>query len=44
MKLEFRNNCLSVIREDSDPKYYGVINGAGESKLLSEENIRTLHY
>lgn len=34
MKLEFRNHCLSVMREDSDPKYYGIKNGAGESNLL----------
>ena len=32
MKLEFRNHCLSVIREDNDPKYYGNLDG--ESKLL----------
>lgn len=34
MKIEFKNNCLSVIREANDPKYYGVRNGAGESNLL----------
>ena len=34
MKLEFRNHCLSVIREENDPKYYGTRNGEGESNLL----------
>lgn len=34
MKLVFKNNRLTVTREVNDPKYYGVQNGAGESKLL----------
>lgn len=34
MKLEFNGNCLTVVREDTDPKYYGNYNAAGESKLL----------
>lgn len=34
MKLEFKNNCLTVTREENDPKYYGTQNGAGESKLF----------
>ena len=34
MKLILNNTTLTVIREDNDPKYYGTLNGAGESKLL----------
>lgn len=34
MKLEFKGNTLVVTREDVDPKYYGTVNAAGESKLL----------
>lgn len=34
MKLQFNGNCLTVTREDTDQKFYGIINGAGESKLL----------
>lgn len=34
MRLEFEKYKLRVIREPSDPKYYGVVNAAGESKLL----------
>jgi hypothetical protein len=34
MKLEFENNKLHVYREPGDPKYYGIINAAGESRLL----------
>ena len=34
MKFEFKNHCLCVTREEGDPKYYGLKNGAGESKLL----------
>ena len=34
MKLEFKGTDLIVTREEGDPKYYGVVNGAGESKLL----------
>lgn len=34
MQLTFKGNTLVVIREETDPKYYGILNGAGESKLL----------
>jgi len=34
MKLEFDTNCLRVIREPGDPKYYGILAGKGESHLL----------
>ncbi len=34
MKLEFKGNTLVVTREEGDKKYYGIINGAGESNLL----------
>ena len=34
MKLEFRDSNLHVYRESTDPKYYGVMNAAGESRLL----------
>jgi hypothetical protein len=34
MILTFDGNSLIVKREETDPKYYGVKNGAGESKLL----------
>lgn len=34
MKLQFNGNTLIVTREETDPKYYGTFNGAGESKLL----------
>lgn len=34
MRLEFDGNSLHVYRESGDPKYYGVMNAAGESRLL----------
>ena len=34
MKLVFEKHKLHVYREVGDPKYYGVINAAGESRLL----------
>ena len=34
MKLVFNKHNLEVIREPSDPKYYGLKNAAGESNLL----------
>lgn len=34
MKLEFNGNTLTVTREPNDPKYYGTVNGKGESTLL----------
>jgi hypothetical protein len=34
MLITFKGNTLTVIREENDPKYYGTVNGAGESKLL----------
>ncbi len=34
MKLNFSGSILTVTREENDPKYYGVVNAAGESKLL----------
>lgn len=34
MKLVFNENSLHVYRESGDPKYYGVMNAAGESRLL----------
>jgi len=34
MILQFKGGSLIVTREDSDPKYYGTVNAAGESKLL----------
>ena len=34
MRLEFKNDALIATKEDSDPKYYGTINAAGESRLL----------
>lgn len=34
MKLQFDGNTLIVTREETDPKYYGTGNRAGESKLL----------
>lgn len=34
MQIRFKGNTLVVIREETDPKYYGTVNGAGESKLL----------
>ena len=34
MKVEIKGNACVVTREAGDPKYYGVVNAAGESKLL----------
>ncbi len=34
MKLVFEAHKLRVIREDTDRKYYGAVNAAGESRLL----------
>lgn len=34
MKLEFTGNALEVTREEGDPRFSGVVNGAGESRLL----------
>lgn len=33
-KLIWSKHYLKVIREDGDPKFYGVINAAGESNFL----------
>jgi len=33
-KLIWAENHLTVIREESDPKFYGVKNAAGESNFL----------
>ena len=34
MKILFNGDFLTLCREDSDPKFYGVQNAAGESKLF----------
>lgn len=34
MKVEIEGNNCKVTREEGDPKYYGIVNAAGESKLL----------
>lgn len=34
MKLQFSENTLVVTREYGDPRFSGVANGAGESRLL----------
>lgn len=34
MKIEFNGNSLVITREPNDPKYYGTVNGKGESNLL----------
>ncbi len=34
MELKFNGTVLEITREASDPKYYGTINAASESKLL----------
>ena len=34
MKLVFETNCLRVIKEKGDPKYYGTRMAQGESLLL----------
>lgn len=34
MKLEIREHDIVLTREASDPKFYGVRNGVGESRLL----------
>jgi hypothetical protein len=36
MKLTFKGNTLTITREETDKKYYGTLNGAGESKLLHD--------
>lgn len=34
MRIEFKNTSIIVHRESCDPKYYGILNAAGESRLL----------
>ena len=34
MKVELRKNSCVITREKDDPKFYGVVNAAGESQLL----------
>lgn len=34
MKITCQNNCMKIEKENTDPKFYGVANGAGESRLL----------
>ena len=34
MELKFNGTVLEVTREAGDPKYYGTLNAAGESRLL----------
>lgn len=34
MKVEIIGHCCKVTAEPGDPKFYGIVNGAGESKLL----------
>lgn len=34
MKIEFDEKTVTLIREPDDPKFYGVKNAAGESKLF----------
>ena len=34
MKVEINGSICKVTRKAGDPKFYGVANGAGESKLL----------
>lgn len=34
MKIIFESRSIKVIRKVSDPKYYGIKNAAGESRLL----------
>tara|TARA_R100000808_G_C2154207_1_gene165032 strand:- start:5137 stop:5475 length:339 start_codon:yes stop_codon:yes gene_type:complete len=34
MKIKLRKHACVVTREKGDPKYYGTMNGAGESRLL----------
>lgn len=34
MRAEFSGTCLTVIREEGDPRFSGVRNAAGESRLL----------
>jgi hypothetical protein len=34
MKVEIKNNVCVIISEPDDPKFYGTVNAAGESRLL----------
>ena len=34
MIVKLKKNCCIVTREKTDPKFYGIVNAAGESKLL----------
>lgn len=34
MRIMFESHSIIVHREPNDPKYYGVVNAAGESRLL----------
>ena len=40
MILEFKGGILKVTREATDKKYYGEVNGAGESKLLHDIKLQ----
>jgi len=42
MKVELKENCCVVTREEGDPKFYGIINAAGESKLLHHIKLELL--
>jgi hypothetical protein len=34
MRVEIKDNSVTCFRQDGDPKFYGVMNAAGESKFL----------
>jgi len=42
MKVEFKNTTCIVTREKGDPKFYGIVNGSGESKLLHHVKLKLL--
>ena len=40
MKVDLQENICVVTREEGDPKFYGVVNAAGESKLFHHIKLK----
>lgn len=40
MKVELKEYSCVVTREEGDPKFYGIVNAAGESKLLHHIKLK----
>lgn len=44
MRFELTKNSITAIREENDPKFYGRVNGAGESRLLYHIKVHLNNY